>query len=286
MNKLVVSSAVLLCLSVGISSPLIAHVTYKDLDATPVLVTTTFTGSAISDPCSGKTTGCQSSNAFTRYGWLKGTEATLGDSHFVTVNAEFWKFHLAQTSTVTITFVQGQANLDPALSVYSGLLQVGAHDDTLTDPLNPTSGGCAIASPKDAHAPPYTYLVHDGFRDTLNFSTTGGLSGCLPVHPFVGQFDAFASWSMAVVGSAPSAWSAITYVSSVSAAAFTGHNGGTHVAGNHNTAVGTGETITLVNLPGPGYYTIAAGGEACVSTSGGTCTSPRLYGTVSYTHSP
>jgi len=286
MKRIAVSTGTVLALCLGVSSPLPAHVVYKDLDAAPVLVTKTFSGATIADPCAGKTTGCQSSNAFTRYGWLKGTESTLGDSHAVTVNAEFWKFHLAQTSTVTITFVQGQANLDPALSVYSGLLQVSAHDDTLTDPLNPTSGGCSIASPTDAHAAPYTYLVHDGFRDTLNYSTTGGLSGCLPVHPFVGQFDAFAGWSMALSGPLGSAWSKVAYVSSVSAASFTGNDGGTHVAGNHNTAAGTGESITLVNLPGPAYYTIAAGGEACVSTAGPSCTSPRLYGTVSYTHSP
>jgi len=271
-------------LVLAVASPAAAHVAYRNLDAAPTLVTTTFSGSPIADPCAGKTSGCQSSNAFTRYGWLNGTSSTLGDSHFLTVNAEFWKFHLAVTSTVTISFTQVQAGLDPAFSVYRGLLPTAAHDDIPFDPLNPTSGGCSIASPTDAHSPPYVYLNHDGYRDTLNYTTTGGLVGCLPANPYRGQFDAFASWSMANANSPPGNWSRITYIASVSATAFTGNNGGTHVNGTHSTTVGTGETLTLVGLAA-GDYTIAAGGEACSGTAG-SCTSPRLYGTVTYTHTP
>ena len=258
-----------------------AHVIYKDLDAAPILVTTTFAGTSIADPCAGVTTGCQSSNGFTRYGWLNGTQAVLGDSHTLTVNAEFWKFHLSQTSTVTITVTQGQAGLDPAFSVYSGLLPTLSHDDTPTDPLNPVSSSCAAASPTDTAPAGWTYQVHDGFRDTLLYSTTGGVASCAPVNPFRGQFDTFAGWSMA---NASGDWERITYVASVSATAFTGNDGGSHASGNHSVAIGTGETLTLTNLP-PGDYTIAVGGEACATTVG-SCTSPRLYGTVSYTHSP
>jgi hypothetical protein len=258
-----------------------AHVSYRDLDAAPALVTTTFSGAAIADPCAGATTGCQSSNAFTRFGWLHGTQPALGDSHNLTVNAELFRFHLSQTSTVTITVTQRQAGLDPAFSVYRGLLPSQAHDDAVADPLNPVAGGCAAASAMDAATPPWTYQVHDGFRDTASYSTLGGLSGCLPVTPFRGQFDAFASWSMA---NSAGLWAKVDFVAAVGAAAFTGHNGGTYVSGNHNTAVGTGETLTLVNLP-PGDYTVAVGGEAC-ATAVGSCTSPRLYATVSYTHTP
>ena len=268
-------------LAAALALPVAAHVTYKDLDAPPVLVTTTFGGAAMTDPCTGQPSGCQSSNAFTRFGWVKGTEPTLGDSHVLTVNAEFWKFHLSQDATVTITFTQGQAGLDPAFSLYQGLLPVAAHDDVSFDPLNPTNlSGCGAASPKDAHALPYTYLVHDGYRDTLNYSTTGGLSGgCLPVNAYFGQFDAFASWSMA---NAAGNWSRIKYVASVSATPFTGNDSGSHAQGNHNTAVGTGETLTI-GLAGGNDYVIAAGGEACSAMSSAPCTSPRLYGTVTLT---
>ena len=260
-----------------------AHVTYLNLDAAPVLVNTQWSGTAIVDSCTGKSTGCQSSNAFTRFGWLKGTEATLGDSHFLTVNANFWQFTLLTTSSVTITFAASgtsASSLDPAFSVYSGLLPTASHDDTSVDPLNPSSGGCAAISPKDAHAAPWTYQVHDGFRDTQFYATTGGLSACQAVSPYVGQFDAFAGWSMA---NANGTWSSVTYVASVSATAFDGHAGGTHTAGGH----GTSETLTITNLPA-GSYTIAAGGESCTVAPpyGGACGSPRLYGTISYTHSP
>jgi hypothetical protein len=258
-----------------------AHVSYHDLDAAPALVSTTFSGAAITDPCTGAASGCQSSNAFTRFGWVNGTQPALGDSHSLTVNAEFWKFQLSQTATVTITVTQGQAGLDPAFSVYRGLLPDLSHDDTVVDPLNPVSGGCAVASPTDAATAPWTYQVHDGFRDTAQYSTTGGLAHCLPAVPFRGQFDAFAGWSMA---NAAGQWARIEYVASVSGTAFTGHAGGSHAAGSHSTAIGTGETLTLVDLPA-GDYTIAVGGEAC-STTVGSCTSPRLYATVTYSHVP
>lgn len=254
-----------------------AHVQYHDLDQPPALVTTTFSGSPIDDPCAGKAKGCQSSNAFTRFGWIKGTEPQLSDSHLLTVNAEFWKFHLDQTSPVVITFTQVQAGLDPAISLYSGLLPDMGHDDTPVDPLNPGDvNGCGAPSPVDDHEPPYTYLPHDGFRDTQAGSTTGGVSGCRPLNPYLGQFDAFASWSL---GNFAGDWSEIHYVASVSATAFTGNDQGSHVDGNHLAIAGSGETLTIT-LP-PGDYTIAAGGEAC-SAAVTTCTSPRLYGTVSY----
>jgi len=253
-----------------------AHVRYRDLDAAPILVKSSYSGGTIDDPCAGRTTGCQSSNAFTRYGWLKGTEPTLGNSHNLSIDAEFWKFHLDEPATVKISFIQSESNLDPAFSLYSGLLPISGHDDTPVDPLTPVDGsGCAVASPKDAHDTPYDYVSHDGYRDTLAYSTTGGLSDCRPVAPFFGQFDAFAGWSMA---NPSGAWSRIEYVASVSAAPFTGHAGGTHAEGNHATDPGTGETLTIA-LPA-GDYTIAAAGEACSATTG-ACGAIR-YGTISY----
>ena len=283
-------AAALLSAAVAFGSAAHAHVHYLDLNVAPVLVNTEWSGTAIVDPCTGYSSGCDSRNDFTRFGWIKGTETTLGDSHYLTVNANFWKFHLATTASVTITFTASgtsASSLNPAFSVYSGLLPTDGHDDVTVDPLNPVNGsGCAIASPKDAHSLPWTYQVHDGYRDTLNFSTTGGVTqspaGCNhPIHPYVGQFDAFASWSMA---NASGRWTKITYVSSVSATAFTGHDTSTaHVAGN----TGTQETLTLSSLPA-GDYTIAAGGESCTVAPpySGACGSPRLYGTVKYTHTP
>ena len=270
--------------TVAFTSPANAHVTYRDLDAAPTLVTTTFNGAPMADPCAGRASGCQSSNAFTRYGWRKGTEPTLGDSHALTTNAEFWKFHLAATARVTITLVQGENGLDPAFSVYRGLLPDQAHDDTAVDPLNPfdETTFCAAASPKDSHAAPYTYLVHDGYRDTLLYTTLSGLDAdlCSPLAGYVGQFDAFASWSMA---NADGDWSQVSYVASVSATPFTGNDHGIHVDGTSSQVAGTGETLVVVL--GPGDYFIAAGGEAC-SDSTGDCTLPRLYGTVSYSQEP
>ena len=258
-----------------------AHVTYRDLDRPPVLVTTTFGGSAIADPCAGWARGCQSSNGFTRYGWLKGTEPTLGDSHQLTVAAEFWKFHLDHTTDVVITVVQGQAGLDPAISVYRGLLPDMGHDDTAVDPLNPGDGaGCAAASPVDTHAAPYTYQVHDGFRDTQGGATTGGLTACRLTAAYVGQFDAFARWSLANL---TGTWGEIRYVASVSATPFTGHDGGAHLDGNHLVAAGTGEQLALTLEAGD--YTIAAGGEAC-ATAVTTCTSPRRYSPSSCRSAP
>ena len=255
-----------------------AHVTYRNLDDPPVLVQTSYSGAPVVDPCSARAIGCQSSNAFTRYGWLMGTQPTLGDSHEVTVNAEFWRFHLDSTTTVTVVFTQGEAGLDPAISLYGGLLPDAAHDDTAFDPTNPIdSAGCAAASPKDAHELPYVYVAHDGYRDTKDCSVTGGLSACMPVSPYIGQFDAFASWSMANLDGA---WGRIQYIASVSATPFTGRDGGMHFDGNHATAPGTGESMT-VTLPA-GDYTIAAGGEAC-ATIVTACLNPRLFGTVTLT---
>lgn len=252
-----------------------AHVTYLDLDQPPELVTMTFGGAPIADPCAGWSRGCQSSNGFTRYGWVRGTEPRLADSHQLTVAAEFWKFHLDQTTDVVIELVQGQAGIDPAISLYRGLLPDMGHDDTTVDPLNPGDlGGCAAASPTDSHAAPYTYLAHDGFRDTQGGTTSGGLADCRLAHPYAGQFDAFASWSIANLNGA---WSEISFVAAVSATSFTGNDGGIHIDGNHLVAAGTGETLAIT-LPA-GDYTIAAGGEAC-SAAVTTCTSPRLYGTV------
>ncbi|SMF95821.1 hypothetical protein SAMN02949497_3196 [Methylomagnum ishizawai] len=282
-------------LALCLAQPALAHVQYLDLDAAPSLVTTTFSGAAITDPCASYSSGCQSANDLTDFGWINGTLATLGDSHMLSVNAKFWKFHLSQTSTVTITFTQGQAKLDPAFSLYSGLLPTGSHDDTSYDSLNGTN--TVDAPPGGTPCNP-----HNGYRDTTTHCATGGVN-------YWGQFDAFADWSMA---NNSSTWAKITYVTSVSNYGNSNFNGLTpgisgislHYTGNQNTTADTGESVTISNLPA-GDYTIAGAGEVCTATpttilgstytkltqynnnTGITCaTGSRYYGTVTYTHTP
>lgn len=285
-------------MTMGISFPALAHVAYVDLNGPANHITTDFIGTSIADGCAAFTTGCMSSLSFTKFGWANGTTDVLGDSHYVTTDAEFWKFHLDANSDVTINFTQGQAGLDPAFSVYSGLLPVAAHDDTPLDPLNPTTPSPPFPkqpSPSDARLNPDNtpdtnaadYYFHDGFRDTKN-------------HTYIGQFDAFANWSM----SNGSTWSKIDYLASTSARAVSVTDSGGTVHswggnGNHNTAVGTGESLTLFNLA-PGDYFIAAGGEAASTTlanGGGTCTAyvangctaaalAHFYGTVTFSAVP
>lgn len=292
-----------LALGLGFGPQASAHLQYLDLDAAPSLVTTTSTGSAIADPCASYSTGCQSTNDLTDFGWINGTLPTLGDSHMLSVNAKFWKFHLSQTSTVTINVTQGEAKLDPAFSLYyggtnaSGLLPTGSHDQTTYDPLNTTN--TVDAPPAGTPCNP-----HNGYRDTATHCATGG-SGT----NYWGQYDAFADWSMA---DSSGTWAQATYVTSVSNYGNTNFNGLTaglsgvslHYTGNQNTAVGTGESVTIANLPA-GYYMIAVAGEVCTATpstilgstytkltqynnnTGITCnTSKRYYGTVTYTHTP
>jgi hypothetical protein len=152
--------------------------------------------------------------------WADGTRAELADSHRVLgAGSYFYKFHLDGESLVTITVAtvtvqrDGQtfpAGLDPAFSVYKGLMPLYGHDDTPYDPLNPVDdvNFLPIASPEDAAPAGHVYAPHDGYRDTLTYSTTGGLYSPAndggnaeldgtPIQPFVGQFDALGAWSMA-----------------------------------------------------------------------------------------
>lgn len=227
-------------------------------------------------------TGVGESGEFTRNGWIAGTNATLGDSHHLTASANFFTFHLAQTSLVTITFSQisGQGGsvlttggLDPAFSLYSGFLPDASHDDTPYDPLEGNTVDLAPAG--------HVYVPHDGYRDTVNFSATGGL-------PYQGQFDALGDWSMAnedaVVGvpeTLPGNWAKIKYL--------------THV-NDHVTALGTDqmppgaidntpETLNSYYLLA-GDYTIAASGASCNNPAKVACVGPLLWGRVTFSAVP
>lgn len=140
--------------------------------------------------------------------WADGTRPELGDSHDCLGSGDFfYKFHLAEPSLVTVTVstvdipgLGAFAGLDPAFTLYRGLMGLEGHDDASYDPLNPLDDDTflPIASRVDAAPPKHVYTPHDGFRDTLDYSTTGGLGmDGYPLVPYAGQFDALGDWSMA-----------------------------------------------------------------------------------------
>lgn len=237
-------------------------------------------------------TGSADNGNFHRYGWIDGTNATLGDSHHV-AEGNFFVFHLSQPSLVTITFSEISGNqgavvtnggLDPAFTLYSGLLPDLAHDDTPYDPLT--------GNTVDLRPAGQSYAAHDGFRDTAKYSATGG-------KPYKGQFDALGSggpdagFSMANEDAdagnpdtLPGNWAKIKYL--------------THV-NEHVTALGanlmpagavddTPETLSNYPLP-PGDYTIAASGASCdnldtQTPAGRACVGPSLWGRVTFSAFP
>lgn len=182
-----------------------------------------------------------------RLGWIDGTDVNLGDSHQVS----FFAFQLNEDSLVNITMTgANELGLNPAFSLYRGLLPGQAHDDTGFDPLNPVDGSFnKIASPVDNGVTTDAAGRLSPFRDTANID-------------FEGQFNALGSWSMATDSSV---WGVIEYLT---------HKNDT--AGN--------ESLLGYFLPA-GSYTIIAGGAAC-TTTGADCTGPFINGTVSLNASP
>ena len=113
-----------------------------------------------------------------------GTTATLGDTHEL-AGGDFFKFHLDQASLVSISFSDnGNAGaLDPAFSLYSGLLPDDAHDDTNVDPLNPkaaTPPFGKIASPVDNGVSMDAYGRVSPFRDTASVNYAANSMPCIP----------------------------------------------------------------------------------------------------------
>lgn len=193
------------------------------------------------------------SNDMKRYGWIAGTNPSLGDSH----NVSFFKFHLNQDSSVNITMTstQNELGLNPAFTLYAGLMGDLAHDDTAFDPLNPVDGPPSfnkIASPVDDGVTTDALGRVSPFRDTANSD-------------FEGQFNALGSWSMASDPEDGGVWRVIEYLT---------HKNDT--AGN--------ESLLDYFLPA-GDYTIIASGAAC-NTTALSCTSPLITGIVSLNASP
>lgn len=312
----------------GLAGNAQAHVTNWNLLNTA----TTVAGTGVNaDPCAGLTL-CQSSPNFSRYSWFDGTQNQLSDSHTVTFNAEAFTFHLDAESYVTITdtaYGTNATKLNPALSVYSGLLPHASHDQAAPDSANPIdldsplflsmmsvtdhapgdpniahyidngTGTAIIVNP--AWTQPFAgsggltaeqwyasnYIPHNGYRDTLNGTQTGGIDtdpnsgnyGSL-LHPYLGQFDAFGNWSM---NNADDEWAQINYISSSSFTPCNGPNCETTTTGgfaNPGHFLGNnGSVESLVLHLAAGDYSIWAGGESgdsldgigggCVGVNGG-----------------
>ncbi|MDN5941669.1 MAG: VPLPA-CTERM sorting domain-containing protein [Nitrospira sp.] len=215
------------------------------------------------------------SNTLTQYkahGWVDGADADLGDSHQIGgTSARWFKFTLNQPGLVDISLIQNSAGLDPAFTLYKGAFLAGSHDDSGIDPKNPVDPITfqPIPSPTDAD-PSGQYLKHSGYRDTVN-------------NTYEGQFDAFGSWSM---GNAADLHSSVEYVLAQSGTSdFDPSRGLTWGGnGNHDTAVGTGESLLQYYLPA-GTYSVAAGGEAC-NDGTAACQSPFRSATFSLNVQP
>lgn len=222
-------------LLVGVAGQAAAHVHYIDL----------------SDPLVSP--GGNNGSTFSNYGWFDGTTAALGDSHDL-AGGDFFRFSLTETSKVTITFSEDLATgfLNPAFSVYAGLLPDEGHDDAAADPLNPRAPAppfAKIASPVDNGVTADAFGRISPFRDTANVN-------------FNGQFDAQHTWSMA---NSSGDWSVIEYI--------------THVGPQG------GNSVSLVGYVLPaGVYTIAAAGGMDCAVNGPCLTG--MAGTLQFSAAP
>lgn len=210
-----------------------AHVDYIDLNAS----------------------GGTASDDMKRFGWIDGTDTDLGDSHQVS----FFKFNLSQASLVNITMTgANELGLNPAFTLYAGLMGDLAHDDTAVDPnnpvaFNPVSGNFEkIASPVDDGVTTDAFGRVSPFRDTATLD-------------FEGQFNALGSWSMASDPEDGGVWRVLEYLT-------------------HKNDTTGNESLLGYFLPAGGY-TIVASGAACNET-GVSCTSPFITGTISLSTSP
>ena len=252
--------------------------------------------------------GSVDNGSFYRDGWIAGTNPTLGDSHHV-AEGNFFVFRLQQPSFVDIGFAHisgagGEAvndpafGLDPAFSLYAGLLPDLAHDDTDYDPL---FGRGVDQAPGDPYLSKYladgvtpnpaftpevaawyaaNYTPHNGYRDTLNYSATAG-------QYYEGQFDALGDWSMANEDARPGEpdtavgnWAKIRYLTHV--------NQHATVLGADGMPAGDVDDApeSLVHYPLPaGTYTIAASGAACDAPLNRRC-GITLFGRVSFSATP
>ena len=114
------------------------------------------------------------------------------------------------------------------------------------------------------------YLKHSGYRDTVN-------------NTYEGQFDAFGSWSLA---NDATQHATVEYVTAVSGTSDSDPSRGLTWGGNgnHDTAVGTGESLLQHYLPA-GTYSVAIGGARC-NDGTATCTGAGYSATFSLNVQP
>ena len=189
--------------------------------------------------------GGLASDSMNRSGWIDGTDTDLGDSHEVS----FFKFHLNQASLVDISMTgANEFGLNPAFTLYAGLMGDLAHDDTAFDPNNPVDGSFnKIASPVDNGTTTDALGRVSPFRDTATID-------------FEGQFNALGTWSMASDPSDGGVWRVLEYLT-------------------HKNDTTGNESLLGYFLPA-GDYTIVASGAACNPCNG------AVTGTVNLTASP
>lgn len=195
------------------------------------------------------TPGTPASDSMKRFGWIDGTDADLGDSHQVS----FFAFSLTRPSLVDIyvSSSQNELGLNPAFTLYAGLMGQQAHDDTAIDPLNPVDSSFnKIASPVDDGVTTDALGRVSPFRDTANID-------------FEGQFNALGSWSMASDPADGGVWRVLEYLT-------------------HRNDTPGNESLLNYFLPA-GSYTIVASGAAC-NTSAASCTGPFITGNVLLTN--
>ncbi|NJA06130.1 hypothetical protein HC024_10405 [Methylococcaceae bacterium WWC4] len=317
--------------------------------------------SGIADPCATSShTGCFSDNSAYTDGWFNGTRPLLGNSHNVTSTVWDGVFYVAAPSVVTLNVTNYAATgkpgtgLNPAMSLYSGLLYTSSHDEVGSDPSNSgdfdhfdnfvTRVSRSDAAPNDpairsqyydaagnslanldwqrsfsqivaeggqdpayqavgggdrynaanlavlaAQFPDMTpeqwyalnYTPHNGYRDVLNYTTTGGLADAGdPNHPFEGQFDAFGDWSMGDshdpalnnVNFAGAHVATLHYIASVSNGDCNGPNcadtylsvpgyGEVLTGGHINSGLSDPSSETMTVYLAEGWYTLWSGGN-------------------------
>ena len=256
------SSSLLAASLLALAQPAAAHVDYFDLSANLFV------------DGDGASFGQE---LFNDSGWFAGTQSTLGDSHDV-AGGVFFKFHLDSAARVSISFRDSDNSglLNPAFSLYAGLLPGESHDDTRIDALNPSH---LVVTPvphvvKDASLADNGVAVDaDGdvspLRDTVNIN-------------FNGQFNALGDWSMANSDADVHCLSqpgGVCNAAALSAAAAAGEWSVVRYLTHVGPAGGNGVQL-LGYLLQAGDYTIAAGG----GVAGGSNTG--ILGTLSFQASP
>lgn len=149
MNKLCSVYSIAVCLF-SFSQQVCAHVGYGNLGV--------FTNTG--------DTGTITLEHFQRYGWLDGADNDLGDSHKVAGASGFFKFTLTQSGEIQINVSSTSNLMNPAFSVYSGVLPALSHDNDYNDPNAVyDSNFLYAASPRDMHPgdPQISHFIPVGY---------------------------------------------------------------------------------------------------------------------------